>query len=159
MDTERQIERENWLEAKAVVRQREDTFFQQIKDGIRYSALANAGAIAALIGFLGSAGNTLVSARPAIPAFGLFTLGLAFSGASIALAALIHRNNFSEALNTYIEAAVSGNLSLFNGTARLQDKHLFALYVVWSLSFAFFILGITAGIVAFFVVKFQPSTA
>jgi hypothetical protein len=159
MNTERQIERENWLEAKAVVRQREDTFFQQIKDGIRYSALANAGAIAALIGFLGSAGSALVSARPAIPAFALFTLGLAFSGASIALAAFIHRNNFSEALNTYIKAAVSGNLSLFNDTARLQDKHLFALYVVWSLSLAFFILGITAGIVAFFLVKFQPSTA
>ena len=155
MDAEGELARQNWLEAKSVVRKREDSFFDQLKDGIRYSAVANAGAVAAILGFLGSTEKTLVSSRPTIPAFVLFTLGLVCSGATIGIAAFIHRNNFAEALHSYIKAAREADLSFFNDTARGQDRLLLRLYIVWGLSFLFFVAGVIAGIIGFSVLQFK----
>lgn len=140
-DYQRQLRRENALEAKNIVYQREERFFDNISAGVRYLVTAIAGAIVIILGFAGAVGpsvsNIWVSAISLFPIFA----GLVGGGVSIAISTWISREDFKVSVTTFLEAMHTDAIELFTDTADGRDQKLRVLFWSWLISFFFFSFG------------------
>ena len=137
----RQISRENALEAKNIVYQREERFFENLSAGIRYLVTAIAGGIVVILGFVGAVGSSVSNIWiSAISLFPIFA-GLVGGGVSIAISIWISQEDFKTSLTSFIEAMHNDAIDLFTDTAKGRDQKLRVLFLSWLISFVLFSIG------------------
>lgn len=140
-DYDRQLRRENALEAKNIVYQMEKQFFDNISVGVRYLLTAIAGAIVIILGFVGAVGPSVSNIWVyAISLFPIFA-GLVGGGVSIAISTWISREDFKVSITTFLAAMHHDKIHLFTDTAMERDQKLLALFWSWLISFLLFSLG------------------
>lgn len=118
------ISRESMDGARAKVTHREESFDAAISTATQYVSLANAGAMVALLSFIGATGKEITNvAIMAIP-FVVFTIGIAASAYGIYQNAHLKKANLAESITSLSTAYHQSNISLFNDTANGAETYL-----------------------------------
>lgn len=153
---ERRLQRENFLEAKTIVRGREVEFAASVAQSLQYSVFANAGAIVTLIGFIGTAGKNLADPRLLMLVFLPFVLGLVCCGRAIWFHVERNQRNFRESISSILIAARERDIDLFNDQCNDNDQ-LSASTKKWlEGAFVCFILGLVAALFVFPFLTWRP---
>lgn len=141
--------REDFLEAKETVRDREAKFSASVTQSLQYGVIANAGAIATLIGFVGTAGKDLVHPQILAIVFVPFVLGLICSARAISIHVKSDQENLDEVISSFILAANAKDILLFN-EMHTGYRALNAKINQWLLfSFVFLVIGLITAFAVF----------
>ena len=154
---ERKLDRENWIEAKTIVRAREETYFERMRGGVRFVVLTNAGGLISLLGFAGSAFSKIESILPIVPSIVFFLGGLIAGGRVIELAFYDGRLNHRVATTSLIEAAHHDSIGLFNDTENGSDDRSELAHSAWKWSFRLFIAGVVVGAIGLFFISSEST--
>lgn len=154
-----QIKRENFLEAKATVYRRESDFFDTIRTANNYSLIAHAGAIVALLGFIGAVGARIDPLWPIVVSLLPFSAGLILGGYALMVNASIAREDLRISVSSFIEAAHNGDIMHFTDTASGREKEIDKVFSAWRWSLACFLLGSCIGAASLSLVGWLPEQA
>lgn len=136
-----QIDRENFLEAKSILYRRESDFFESIRAANKYSLIAHAGAIVALLSFIGAVGARIDPLWPMVLAVLPFAAGLLYGGYTLMVIARIAREDLRESVSSYLTAAQKRDIWLFNDTANGRDQEIDKVFAAWRWSLFLFVVG------------------
>jgi Na+/H+-translocating membrane pyrophosphatase len=150
--------RENFLEAKQMVRDRESRFATSAMQSLQYCVVSNATAVAAIGAFIGSAGKDIANLSIVVIPLACFLVGLIAAGAALAVYVTNDEKNLEEAISSLISAAHAGNVQLFNDQHNGRSRY--DLYVRRLLIGAFlaFVIGLCAGAVIIPFIEYRAPT-
>lgn len=136
------ISRETMDGARAKVTHREESFDAAINTATQYVSLANAGAMVALLSFIGATGKEISNVAIMAVPFAFLTMGIAASAYGIYENAKLKRANLSESITSLATAYQLNNIALFNDTANGAGGYLKSIELSALIALAFLILGI-----------------
>nr|WP_321441641.1 hypothetical protein [uncultured Hyphomonas sp.] len=146
---EQRLERENFLEAKKKIGEREAHFEGATKLAIQYCSIANAAAIATLIGFVATVGKDIGNPQIFLLSFVLFLIGIVCAGAALRLHLLLQEKNLQEAISSFLISANNKNIGLFNDVHKDSPRYTMGVRRWLSAAFVFFVVGLSAAGAAF----------
>lgn len=130
--------------ARAKITHREESFDAAINTATQYVSLANAGAMVALLSFVGATGKEISNVAIMAVPFILFTAGIAASAYGIYQNARLKRANLSESIKSLSAAYQQSDIALFNDTTNGAETYLRRIELGSLVALTSLILGLLA---------------